>query len=461
MFNVRPNNSTPGFRVGFDDDEVGFNVAEPYSFHEVAPSPSAKFDLAANPYWRVASDRLSGLGWGGTDLNFRPPPGVPGFRVKVPDDPPGFRVGLEEEVPGVNVSPDGSVRPTLPNAPSVPAFSYDPDGNAPQMTVPTATSLAGLPYNADSGLYPTPYRAYDPMAGGPPSYDPEQQLDRGRNHYPWVGGNPFGLVDPQGPYADPTALLGGGLPLPRPANSGPPAPTASEGVLHPNPLDSGGGFTLAGYGAGDPTNRADPTGIAPSPVQNTSGGGSGLIPSAQAQTPQPQPQKEQLQKDTSPGEVVVLPNGSTIPDPDSPSGELRAPVADLSAVAAAGRQSRETLRALRGGNPAVFFGSLIAILGMNVGQGGAFDYQRQGNRITGYTHLQQFKKVSNLNVGLFAQQAGLTLEEVLNIAGTFARHWSGNADPSKPYGLNDFQLEYITRGFRLGESGMYDPPHTP
>ncbi len=68
MFNVRPNNSTPGFRVGFDDDEVGFNVAEPYSFHEVAPSPSAKFDLAANPYWRVASDRLSGLGWGGTDL---------------------------------------------------------------------------------------------------------------------------------------------------------------------------------------------------------------------------------------------------------------------------------------------------------------------------------------------------------------------------------------------------------
>jgi hypothetical protein len=68
MFNVRPNNSTPGFRVGFDDDEVGFNVAEPYSFHEVAPSPFAKFDLAANPYWRVASDRLSGLGWEGTDL---------------------------------------------------------------------------------------------------------------------------------------------------------------------------------------------------------------------------------------------------------------------------------------------------------------------------------------------------------------------------------------------------------
>jgi hypothetical protein len=68
MFNVQPSNFTPGFRVGFDDGELGFNVAEPSSFHEVAPSPSPTLDLAANPYWRVASDRLSGLGWGGTDL---------------------------------------------------------------------------------------------------------------------------------------------------------------------------------------------------------------------------------------------------------------------------------------------------------------------------------------------------------------------------------------------------------
>ncbi len=388
-------------------------------------------------------------------FNFRPPPGVPGFRVKVPDDPPGFRVGLEEEVPGFNVGPDGSVRPTLPNALSAPAFSYDPDGNELQMTAPTATSLAGLSYNADSGLYPTPYRAYDPMAGGPPSYDPEQQPDRGPNLYPGVGGNPFSLVDPQGPSTAPTEPLGGGLPLPRPANSGPPTPTTLEGLLRPNPQNSGD-FTLAGYGASDPTNRADPAGFSPGPVQYTSGDGLGLLPSAHAQTPQPR-----LQKDTSPGEVVVLPNGSTIPDPDSPSGELRAPVADLSAVAAAGRQSRETLRAFRAGNPAVFYGSLAAILGLNVGQGGTFDYQRRGNRITGYTHLPQFEKVSNLNVGLFAQQAGLTLEQVLNIAGTFAHYRSGNAKPGEPYGLNPAQLEYITRGFRLGESGMFDPPYTP
>jgi hypothetical protein len=67
MFNVQPSNFTPGFRVGFDDGELGFNVAEPSSFHEVAPSPSATLDLAANPYWRVAQStplpmRLAGAG---------------------------------------------------------------------------------------------------------------------------------------------------------------------------------------------------------------------------------------------------------------------------------------------------------------------------------------------------------------------------------------------------------------
>jgi len=58
MFNVRPNNFTPGFRVGFDGGDLGFNIAEPYSFHEVAPSPSLNFDLAANLYWRFGDGGL-------------------------------------------------------------------------------------------------------------------------------------------------------------------------------------------------------------------------------------------------------------------------------------------------------------------------------------------------------------------------------------------------------------------
>jgi hypothetical protein len=137
-----------------------------------------------------------------------------------------------------------------------------------------------------------------------------------------------------------------------------------------------------------------------------------------------------------------------------------APVANLSAVAAAGRQSKETLRAL-GGNPIGVYAYLAATLGLNVGQGGTFDYQRRGNRITGYTQLPQFQKVSNLNVGLFAQQAGLTLEQTLNIAGQFAFWSSRNAKPGEPYGLDPTQLEFITHGYKLGQSGMFDPLDAP
>jgi hypothetical protein len=69
--------------------------------------------------------------------------------------------------------------------------------------------------------------------------------------------------------------------------------------------------------------------------------------------------------------------------------------------------------------------------------------------------------VSNLNVGLFAQQAGLTLEQVLEIAGKFARNLSKNSDPNRPYGLSANQFEFITLGYKIGESGMYDKPPMP
>ena len=48
-------------------------------------------------------------------------------------------------------------------------------------------------------------------------------------------------------------------------------------------------------------------------------------------------------------------------------------------------------------------------------QWGNFDYQRQGNAITGGTHLPQFVHVSNFNVGLFCQQAGLSLDDTLQL----------------------------------------------
>ena len=49
MFNVRQGDFAPGFRVGHNDDELGFNIAKPYSSDEPTRSPAPKFDLAANP----------------------------------------------------------------------------------------------------------------------------------------------------------------------------------------------------------------------------------------------------------------------------------------------------------------------------------------------------------------------------------------------------------------------------
>jgi hypothetical protein len=43
--------------------------------------------------------------------------------------------------------------------------------------------------------------------------------------------------------------------------------------------------------------------------------------------------------------------------------------------------------------------------------------------------LPQYRDASNFNVGLFCQQAGLPLEEVLEAAGRYARIFSGNVKP--------------------------------
>jgi hypothetical protein len=55
---------------GYEDNvlELGFNIAEPNIFDEVARSPAPRFDLAANPYSRTAKNRLSISGWGGPSL---------------------------------------------------------------------------------------------------------------------------------------------------------------------------------------------------------------------------------------------------------------------------------------------------------------------------------------------------------------------------------------------------------
>ncbi len=169
------------------------------------------------------------------------------------------------------------------------------------------------------------------------------------------------------------------------------------------------------------------------------------------------------QSTANPGLVVHLPNGQSIPDKSSATGALMSPSADLSAVAAAGRQTGAMYRSLLN-NPdasdaAMLF--LLASLGAALGHGGTFDYQRRGNLLTGYTQLPQFRNVSNVNVGLFCQQAGLTLDETLSAGGLYARALSSNARPHEPHGLDPRNIQFTTTGFKLGQSGMFDGPAVP
>ena len=368
---------------------------------------------------------------------------VPGFRVGRPDD---------DEL-GFNVADDGSTPPVLRGAPDVPTvddnypFGATSPGfiaplapspnpvaplNAPETTaLPAAFGPPGMFYNADSGLYPSPYRAYVPFATGPSPQDPSQEKsDRTANFYAGIGGTPLS--------PNPAMPFGSGSPSPSNASPATPESPPSEN-LQLDPQGDGGG---------------DPAGTTPDASQNTpSDDGFQLARSAQAQAPHPP-----TPKDTSPGEVVVLPDGSTIPDPKSSTGKVMAPLADLSVVAAAGRRTGLVHRGLltnpltAGAAPAWMVPNLRA----NVSHGGTFDYQRREGQF-----LRQFTPVSNVNVGLFAQQAGMSLEETLAIAGLYARLFSNNANDAEPHGLDPDQLKYITAGFKIGQSGVFGAPAAP
>lgn len=166
----------------------------------------------------------------------------------------------------------------------------------------------------------------------------------------------------------------------------------------------------------------------------------------------------------------MLPNGQTIPDPDSATGSVMSPVADLGPVAAAGRRVGATYQRLLSDPDAAgdaldyLFGALYRALS----HGGVFDYQRAGNQLLGqltygatFTQLPQFRAVANINVGLFCQQAGLTLEKTMLIAGGYARYFSGNVKPDQPNSLDSTTAQYIKKGYDLGRSGIYGQPTTP
>lgn len=162
------------------------------------------------------------------------------------------------------------------------------------------------------------------------------------------------------------------------------------------------------------------------------------------------------------GHPVILPNGSPIADPNSDAGYLMSPVADLRPVAAAGRRARQQAEEMLQ-NPETAAGAspyLYAAAGMSVGQGGLFDYQREGNHVTGFRQYPHFRNVSNFNVGLFAQQAGWSLDHALAVAGALSTV-AGTPDYGKPYYLKERTAEFIKKGFEAGASGIFDPPGLP
>jgi hypothetical protein len=74
------------------------------------------------------------------------------------------------------------------------------------------------------------------------------------------------------------------------------------------------------------------------------------------------------------------------------------------------------------------------------------------------SQFRQFKNVSDVNAGLFAQQAGLTLDQALWIAGGFASVFSSNKTPDRPSGLDPLTEKYIRIDFEIGQSGVFGPP---
>jgi hypothetical protein len=173
---------------------------------------------------------------------------------------------------------------------------------------------------------------------------------------------------------------------------------------------------------------------------------------------------EQISGKLKPGEMhVTLPDGKLVPNPYSKTGYLIAPEADLSPVAEAGRQAgavyQQMLTSTDTDIQQAALPQFMSSIGAAVGQAGAFDYQRNGNRLTGLTQLPEFRDVSNFNVGLYMQQTEQFSEkETLSLAGTFARYFSSNYMSDQPYGLDPRTASFIRTGYRIGASGLFGRP---
>jgi hypothetical protein len=316
---------------------------------------------------------------------------------------------------------------------------------------------ANAPDFAPSGGLP----AGAPMLPTPMPTQTPQHVDPARTAVAWW--HAINVLSPANPVASPPSQ-----PVVSRDADGTDATVARSNAGLAEPVGSSEFDAYAGnspVGFRDPSRLdVDPTVAAPPPPQD---GGRMELP-ARGQDPMPGKPTADA-SDTSPppaghaghgppgsGVPVVLPNGHTVPDLYTHL-PLISPVADLRAVAQAGRVVGTTFREMLN-NPetAQDAGNFLALnLAHDVIQGGRFDYQRQGNRITGFTQLPQYRDVANFNVGLYLQQAGFSLDEALRLSGQYAHVFSGNAKPDQPYGLEVRTADLIRTGYNAGASGAF------
>ncbi len=229
--------------------------------------------------------------------------------------------------------------------------------------------------------------------------------------------------------------------------SGKPQPVPYADLTNPQSLN------LYGYVLNNPLSRVDPNGHINCTGANAQKIGRqylanwnkehGIDPSAK--------------RSDAPGVPVKLPNGKTVYDPYT-KGPLMSPTSDLSGVAAAGKSLKaDVTQTLSGWDETGGTALSLLYFGLkkDLRQNGDFDYQRATFVAGDLQQLRQFWDVSNFNVGLLAQQAGLSLDEVLTIAGTYARLNSSNYHPDQPYGLDKQTKDLTVLGFQTGVSGAY------